>query len=117
MLPQGQNRLDLDPGVILGVLERAPCTLPMWAEPGGVWEPSALGCRPPWPTGSCRACWNLPVAPGAESILERCTHREALMLGSRLPCLERKRESGRSVPWLAAPVPNLLAESAVSYDP
>ena len=50
---------------------KGPCTLPMWAEPGGVWEPSALGCWPPWPAGSRRACWSLPVAPGAESILRK----------------------------------------------
>lgn len=73
---------------------KEPLPLPMWAEPGGVWEPSALGCRPrrgqqvhAGPVGS----WLL-----VRSILGECT-LEALMLGSRLPCLERKRESDGSV--------------------
>lgn len=84
---------------------KGPRTLPMWAESGGVWEPSALGCWPPWPAGSRRACWSLPVAPGVESILERCTHREAVMLGSRLPCLERKGGEQQVCPGTAAPCP------------
>lgn len=63
---------------------KAPCTLLMWAAPGGVWAPSTVGCRPPGPAGSRRACWSLPVVPGAESILERRTHRESCEAGLSL---------------------------------